>query len=184
MNKPRQFFKDTYHHLYNRGANKSNIFFERNDYLFFLKRLMKYSNKYGIDILTYCLLPNHFHLFVKQNTNEKSISGFASSLSNSYTKSVNKKYNRTGRLFESIVKSKQIDDENYFKWVIKYILENPVKAGFCNNIVDYEFSNGKAIFGIRNDNNTNINDIKDFFQSQNQMIEFLDNKEINVNYEF
>ena len=98
MDKPRNFFKNTYHHLYNRGANKQNIFFERANYIYFLKKLKEYKDKYKIDILSYCLMQNHFHLFVCQLTDQYSVSNFISSFINSYTKSINKAYGRKGTL--------------------------------------------------------------------------------------
>ena len=128
MDKPRNYYKDTFHHLYNRGANKQPIFFEKANYIYFLKRLRYYKDKYEIELLAYCLMPNHFHLFVRQLKEEFSITEFISALLNSYTKSINKNYKRSGTLFEGKTKSKQILDDTYFKWVIKYILENPVKA--------------------------------------------------------
>ena len=111
MDKPRNFYKDTYHHLYNRGANKQLIFFEKTNYTYFLEKLRNYKGKYKIEVLSYCLMPNHFHLFVRQLQNELSISDFISSLLNSYTKSINKSYKRNGTLFESKTKNKQILDD-------------------------------------------------------------------------
>ncbi|MDY0082973.1 MAG: transposase [Ignavibacteriaceae bacterium] len=136
MNKDRNYYKDTYHHLHNRGANKALIFYERENYLYFLRRMKFYSYKYKIKLLSYCLMPNHFHIFLKQTTDEFSTSMFISSLLNSYVKSINKKYEHSGTLFESKTKNKKIDDETYFVWIIKYILENPVKAHLVENIYD------------------------------------------------
>ena len=126
---------------------------------------------------------NHFHLFIKQ-TDDFSISLFISSLLNSYVKSVNKKYKRTGTLFESKTKSRQIADESYFKWIIKYILENPVKAGLVKIISDWEFSNARDLFGLRNGNLTDIKYVESFFQSRNSMVEFLTDLSIKVDYDF
>jgi len=81
--------------------------------------------------------------------NEYSISSFLSSLLNSYTEGINKCYERTGTLFEGKIKSKQIVDETYFRWVIKYILENPVKAGLAVEITDWEFSNARDLLGLK-----------------------------------
>lgn len=184
MEKKRNYFKNTYHHLYNRGAHKSVIFFERENYLYFLGRMKFYSNKYRIKILSYCLMPNHFHLFLKQTTDEFSISLFISSLLNSYVKSINNKYEHSGTLFESKTKSKQIEDETYFIWVIKYILENPVKANLAENIIDWEFSNAKDLVGIRKGNLTDVKYVESFFQSKDAMIEFLTNKKIKSTYSF
>ena len=173
MNKERNYYKNKYHHLYNRGANKALIFFENENYLYFLRRMKYYSVKYKIKILAYCLMPNHFHLFLKQTTNDFPISLFISSLLNSYVKSINTKYKRSGTLFGSKTKSKHIEDETYFKWIIKYIFENPVNAGLSKNINDWEFSNAKDLLGLRNGNLTDVKYIKSFFQSEKIMIEFL-----------
>ena len=149
MDKPREYYKNTYHHLFNRGANREQIFFDRESYLYFLSRLKYYKDKYQIEILSYCLMPNHFHLFIKQQTEDLLISDFISSLLNSYVKSVNKKFKRSGTLFQGKTKSKPITDENYFVWIIKYILENPVKVNLVKNITDWEFSNAKDLLKTR-----------------------------------
>jgi REP element-mobilizing transposase RayT len=182
MHKTRNFHKNTFHHLYNRGVNKELIFFEKENYYYFLRKLKLYKEKYKVDILAYSLMPNHFHLFVKQNSEELTISSFISSILNSYVKSINKMHKRSGTLFESKTKNKQIEDENYFVWIIKYILENPVKAGLCNTILEYEFSNAKDLLGLRNGNLANIKEVKSYFQSFDQMKDFLLSSSIHSNY--
>lgn len=129
-------------------------------------------------------MPNHFHIFLKQTTDDFPVSIFISSLLNSYVKSINKKYNHNGTLFESKTKSKQIDDETYFVWIIKYILENPVHAHLAENIYDWEFSNAKDLLGLRNGNLTDTKYVTSFFQSKESMIKFLTDRIIKVNYEF
>jgi putative transposase len=150
MEKPRYYFKDTYHHLYNRGINRQEIFFDKKDYLFFLKRLREYKEKYRISILCYCLMPNHFHLFVKQLTDEYSIGKFIGDLINSYTKATNKRYNRNGFLFESRTKSKWIENNEYFIWLCKYILINPVRSNIVKQPDHWEYSCAKDYYGLRN----------------------------------
>ena len=184
MDKERKFYKNTYHHLYNRGANKQIIFYDRECYLYFLKRLKHYKEKYKIQILSYCIMPNHFHVFVKQETEELKISDFISSLLNSYVKSINKRFQRSGTLFEGKTKSKLITDEHYFIWIIKYIIENPVKAKMVKAAVDWEFSNAKDLCKLRNGTLTDTKEVVSFFQSEEQMINFLIDKEIKVSYEF
>ena len=129
-------------------------------------------------------MPNHFHLFVKQLNDQFNISNFISVLLNSYVKSINKKYNRSGTLFESKTKSKIISGENYFIWIIKYILENPVKAKIVKSIEDWEFSNAKDLLKLRNGKLTNIQEIRSYFQSEEQMIKFLTDISIKVDYKF
>ena len=184
MNKERNYYKNTYHHLYNRGASKAVIFFEHSNYIYFLKRMKYYSNKYKIKIIAYCLMPNHFHIFLKQSTEDLSISSFISSLLNSYVKAINNKYQRSGTLFESKTKSKIIEKEEYFKWLIKYILDNPVKAKLVNENTEWEFSNVKDLFGLRNGNLTDLQYVRSFFQSEKVMVDFLSDKSIKVKYDF
>ena len=105
-------------------------------------------------------------------------------MSNSYVKSINKKFDRSGSLFESKTKSKIITDEHYFIWIIKYILENPVKANLVKSVDEWVFSNAKDLLGKRNGTLTDINEVKSFFQSEEQMIKFLTDKNIKVDYDF
>jgi putative transposase len=178
MEKLKSYFKDTFHHLYNRGAFQQQIFIDRYDYEYFLRQLHKYKNKFAIEILCYCLMSNHFHLFVKQTTNEKTIGHFIAGLINSFTKGMNKKYKRSGVLFEGKTKNKQIVDESYFKWVVKYILNNPVDAGIVNNVYDYEYSSAKGIFELADDIITDVNELFSYFDSVKVFKEFiLDDKQ-------
>ena len=172
MNQPRFFLEDTYHHLYNRGVNKDLIFFDLNDYYFFQRRLLKYKVKYSIKILCYCLMPNHFHLFVWQTFQEKTISKFISDLINSYTKSINKKYKRSGVLFESETRSKIIYDEKKFPELTKYILLNPVRADLCSSFKEYEFSSAKEFMNIR-DYSITDNIIMNYFANIGSFRDFI-----------
>jgi REP element-mobilizing transposase RayT len=183
MDKPRNFHKDTFHHLYNRGAYQHEIFIDKNDCEYFLRKLLQYKEKWEVRILCYCLMPNHYHLFVQQTKEDKTISQFISELSNAFTKGMNKKYKRKGVLFESKVKSKWIEDEAYFKWVVKYILENPVKAGIVQNVIDYEFSSARELFAITSKAITDIEFLSRYFHSQNELRKFIFEKENVSGYE-
>lgn len=183
MDKPRNFYKDTYHHLYNRGVYQHEIFIDKNDCEYFLRKLSEYKEKWEIRIICYCLMPNHYHLFVQQITSDKTISQFISELSNAFTKGMNKKYKRKGVLFESKVKSKWIEDETYFKWVVKYILENPVKAGLVRNVIDYEFSSAKDIIGLTTQAITDVETVLKYFGSLDNLKKFISTSESNSNYE-
>ncbi|HYE38264.1 transposase [Methylocaldum sp.] len=184
MDKSRNYYQNSFHHVYNRGANKESIFFEHENYTYFLDRMKEYSRRFEISILSFCLMQNHFHMFLKQTSNNFSISQFLSSLLNSYVKSINKKYQRSGTLFEGKTKSKEIKDNAYFIWVIKYILENPVKAGLVSSVGDWEFSNARDLLGVRNGDLTDVNYVSSFFDSQSVMIKFLLDKGMKIPYEF
>ena len=144
-----KYYKNNYYHLYNRGVLKNTIFFDRNDYLFFLRKLKMFRSKYFISIICYCLLPNHFHLFVKQNTDKFTIGKFIGDLTNSYTKTINKKYNQSGVLFQGPTKNKHIDKQEYFIWLCKYILLNPVKSGLVQKTEQWEFSCIRDLYSLR-----------------------------------
>lgn len=79
-----------------------------------------------VDIGAYCLMPNHFHLLVKERI-EKGISVFMEKLSTAFSMYFNKKHNRTGRLYEGTFKAKHINKDEYFNWLFSYIHLNPVK---------------------------------------------------------
>jgi len=118
-------------------------------------------------------MPNHYHLFTKQTTNEYSTSKFIADLSNSFTKGMNKKYNRSGVLFEGKTKSKHIDDKNYHKWIVKYILYNPVEAKLVSNCFDYEYSSAKEILGVKANQVTSIKELLNYFGSIKSLKDFI-----------
>lgn len=131
----------SYYHIYNRGNNKETIFKERINYYYFLKLWWRYTNTIA---KTYCysLLPNHFHFFlrIEDNVKDHSASKALSNVFNAYAKAINKKYDRTGSLFQERFKRKEITDDNYFTHIIFYILTNPTKHGICKKANKYEFS--------------------------------------------
>jgi len=108
------------YHIYNRGNNSQTIFFNRENYLFFLKKLNLYITPFA-DILAWCLMPNHFHLMVYINkvaielsgqvtsshqlTRERMLNESTSILLRSYTRAINKQENRTGSLFQHRTKA-------------------------------------------------------------------------------
>ncbi len=139
------FVPNEYYHIYNRGNDKRIIFHDNDDYSHFVKLLYLLNSKRKItlrdiakDIFSfdrekllvyigsYCLMPNHFHILLTQ-TEDGSISKFLQKLSTAYSMYYNKKYKRTGGLFEGKFKSQYIDTEIYLKYLFSYIHLNPVK---------------------------------------------------------
>ena len=123
-----------YYHFYNRGNNKENIFREEENYHYFLALVKKYLLPIA-SIYSYCLLLNHFHFIIKIKeekflpkairTKKMTLHQPLSNLFNAYTKAFNKKYNRTGSLFQKHPKRILITDENYLRNLIVYINVNP-----------------------------------------------------------
>ncbi|MDQ7818084.1 MAG: transposase [Melioribacteraceae bacterium] len=149
------YYADTFHHIYNRGTLRTNIFFVDEDYNYFLNRLQKFKDKYEIRVITYCLLNNHFHLFVRQTNDKLTIGKFISDLQNAHTKFINKKYKRTGVLFEGPAKIKFISEKEYHKYIVEYILLNPVKANLVKNAAKWKYS---TAFELLNMNSLMISD--------------------------
>ena len=139
----------SYHHIYNRGAHKAPIFHEKSDYFRMLKLLyianntepFNISNTCGknifeinrkdtlVDIVAYCLMPNHLHIAVKPKTDlniDPGITKFMQKLCTGYTMYFNLKYDHSGTIWQGSYKKKISDDEiDYMKTLINYIHLNP-----------------------------------------------------------
>lgn len=139
------FAENSFYHVYNRGNSKQVIFRDKEDHVHFMK-LLYVSNsdkrfiverissdiyKYErgdpiVAIGAYCLMPNHFHILVTQ-LKDNGISSFMKKLSTAYAMYFNKKYKRTGSLFEGRFKALYANDDVYLKYLYSYIHLNPVK---------------------------------------------------------
>lgn len=136
-----------YYHIYNRGTDKRDIFLDKADKDRFIKLLFvaNGTNPFvfrdfpiGLpyvefdrgeqlaSIGAYCLMPNHFHILLKEN-NDGGITKLLNKILTSYSSYFNKKYKRTGRLFEGTFKAIHITEDNYLKYLLSYIHLNPVK---------------------------------------------------------
>jgi len=121
---PRYFQKGFFYHVYNRGNRKQNIFFSRRDYRRFLEKIREYKSKFGITIICYCLMPNHFHFLLRQNT-DIPVTSFMLRLSTSYAKYFNIKYDQVGSLFQGRFRAKLIETDEYLLHLSRYIHRNP-----------------------------------------------------------
>lgn len=184
------------YHIYNRGSEKKNIFTQSYDYKRFQQTFHyyqyqgpkpKFSNsKHGIftftpisedklvEILCYCLMPNHFHFLIRQIKN-KGISIFLSQLSNSYTKYFNTKYKRVGPLLQGAFKAKLVDNDPQLLHVSRYIHLNPVVSNICDNLDEYPWSSYKE-YAQSGDILCSTGEIAGYFQSKEKYIEFLEDQ--------
>lgn len=140
-----------FYHIYNRGVDKRNIFEGQNDYNRFLfllylcnspepvdlQKIFKCKKKFPdifswktnkklVAVGAYCLMPNHYHLLLKETT-KNGISKFMQKLSTAYSMYFNIKHKRTGALFQGRYKAGHIDNDNYLKYLFAYIHLNPIK---------------------------------------------------------
>ncbi len=147
------YVKDGFYHIYNRGVEKRTVFESVQDYKVFLKYLSEYlspvedkKNKRKsftlqgltfqglphqpknyfdkIELVAFCLMPNHFHLLIKQ-LDEYSMKNFMNSLTTRYTMYFNKKYDRVGSLFQGVYKAVLVNNNDYLIHLSRYIHLNP-----------------------------------------------------------
>lgn len=152
-----------YYHIYNRGINKGEIFFQQKNYHYFLSLLKQYLSN-NLEVLAYCLLPNHFHLLLKlpetitipatkkspqkELVQENEVGEFISEqfrrMLISFSQAINRQEHRTGGLFVRNFKRILIEDDEHLKYLFFYIHYNPEKHGICNDFKNYRFSSYKA----------------------------------------
>ena len=113
------------YHVVNRGNRRSQVFLSDSDYTLFMDKLAEYAELYDVVIYTYCLMPNHYHLFLK--TNHANLGKFMQALNTSFTLSMNRKYSQSGHLFQGRYKAQLVETELYKNKLSRYIHLNPVK---------------------------------------------------------
>jgi len=127
------------HHIVQRGNNKQAVFFDSEDKRFYLELLKKYSAECGNVVHAYCLMNNHVHILATPE-HDDSLARAMQKLSLRFTQHINKKYKRTGRLWECRFHSSVVDKEGYLWTVCRYIERNPVRAKIVSKPSQYEWS--------------------------------------------
>ena len=171
-----------HYHFYGRGNNRERIFCERDNYLFFLRRVGEYLSAV-LDIVAYCLMPTHYHLLVgvgqTSDVSEASevsagVSGAMQRLGISYTKAMNKRYHRTGALFQGGYHRKHIGENEYLVHLSRYIHLNPVIEGLVERPEDWEFSSHRDYVGLRDGTLPRPGIVLNQFTAANAYAEFVD----------
>lgn len=111
------------------------------------------------------LLSNHFHLCVKQTTENCTIEKFIGDLQNGFTKFINKKYKRSGVVFQGPAKAKYLNDKSYYKPVIEYILLNPVAANVVKSADNWLYSSAYEIVNNSNNKITSVDELVNIYES-------------------
>ena len=147
---PRSYIKTSYFHVITQGINKSFIFKYPEDIKMYIKIMYNLKKEHNLEIIAYCVMNNHTHMLVK--VEEISVlSKYMQCINTKYAKYYNKKYNRVGYVFRDRYKCEGIYSEKQLHNCIKYIYNNPVKAGICNNMGDYLYSNYNKSIEIQDD---------------------------------
>jgi putative transposase len=193
------YAENTIYHVYNRGVEKRNIYQDEQDYKVFLGYLKEYlspppkpeelakksftlqdhvfkgierqpHNYFGkIEILAYCLMPNHFHLMLRQNDNKYALRDFLHSLLLRYSMYFNKKYNRVGKLFQDRYKAIIVMDEKYLLHLSRYIHINPYE--YTKDLVN-AYSSYAEYIGLRHTTWINTSILLYYFENNKHSPEF------------
>lgn len=133
------------YHIIWRGANRQEIFHDKEDWKKFLDILKKYKMKYQLVIYAWCLMSNHTHLLIKEGNEDISIT--MKRIGVSYAGYYNWKYKTTGHLFQNRFKSENVETKKYFRTVVRYIHQNPVKAGIVHRPDEWKWSSCLGYYG-------------------------------------
>ena len=134
-------------HVMMRGINHQNIFEDEEDNYQFITTLDRMRVRYDDEgtpcgsnctYYAYCLMSNHFHLLIRER--DESVGETVKRIASSYVYYYNRKYGRDGHLFKERFKSEPVNDMAYFTVLLRYIHQNPVKAGIVERVKDYEYS--------------------------------------------
>jgi len=131
------------HHVVQRGNNRDQVFFDREDRRRYLSLLKRYAEKWNSPVLAYCLMSNHVHLLTRP-TSEASLYKMMQGLTLCYTQHINRKYGRTGRLWESRYHCCIVEQERYLWAAARYIEQNPVRARIVERAEEYSYSSARA----------------------------------------
>lgn len=133
------------YHVILRGINRQRIFEDEQDYEKLFETLKEYKEKSGYDIYAYCFMSNHIHLLIKER--EEDLGKVFQRVGATYVYWYNWKYNRRGHLFQDRYKSEAVENDGYFLTVLRYIHQNPIKAGIVNKLSEYPWSSYREYTG-------------------------------------
>ncbi len=132
------------YHVMLRGINGQIIFEDNEDYEKMIQVIKEYKEVCGYEINAFCLMSNHVHLLIKEG---KEVLGIIfRRIGSKFVYWYNLKYRRSGHLFQDRFKSEEVEDDKYFLSVLRYIHQNPIKAGIVDNIRSYPWSSYKEYF--------------------------------------
>ena len=143
------------YHVMLRGINRQNIFYDVNDYETFLESLRRLAHPEDerhrplpphCIVYAYCLMRNHVHLLLQEK--EESLASVMKSLGVAYAWHYNKKYQHMGPVFQDRFRSEPVNDNAYFFTLLRYIHQNPLKAGLAENVADYHWSSWREFEGM------------------------------------
>ncbi len=150
MGRPRRIhFPGAYYHVTARGNNKAKIFLSTEDKLRYKKRIQHTKEKFNFRLYSYTIIPNHPHLYLQ--IDEEALSNIMHSISTSYGKYFNHKYERVGHVFQSRYYARLVDSDEYSLNVVRYIHRNSVEAGLVDHPDEYPWCSHQNYIGAAED---------------------------------
>jgi len=140
-------FEDAVYHISVRGNNKQNIFADDGDQKFFLELLGRARDRFGLKIFAFCLMSNHFHLFLQ--TPRANLSRAMQWLNATYTGRFNWRHRRSGHLFQGRYHSVLVVDEAHWSHLSMYIHLNPVRGGIVRDPAKYPWSSCRDYMSVK-----------------------------------
>ncbi len=145
----RQILCGVPHHVTQRGNHRSQVFFGRGDSLAYLSLLQEWVGRYAIEIVAYCLMPNHVHLVVVPSTAD-GLHRALKVVHGRFALRINSMHGRTGHLWQDRYYSSALDSTHFLN-AVRYVELNPVRAGMVDRSEDYEWSSAAAHCGLNRD---------------------------------
>jgi REP element-mobilizing transposase RayT len=133
------------YHVIVRGNHRETVFFDHSDYETYLRRLAVYRARYAVTLHAYCLMPNHVHLVL--GTAALPLDRFMQCLQQSYTQRFNRRYAQVGHVFQGRYKALLCATDEYLVTLVRYVHQNPVRAGLAAHAADYPYSGHRAYLG-------------------------------------
>lgn len=138
------------HHITQRGNNRNKVFFDDADHVAYLDALTHYSQEYQLDIWAYCLMPNHIHILAVPHAPEGLARGIGMTHLR-YSRYFSRRHFRSGHIWQNRFHSCIVDTDAYLWAVVRYIENNPVKAGLTKTALDYRWSSCHYHLGEKDD---------------------------------
>ena len=153
---PRIEYERAFYHVTSRGNLRSNIFFEEADRGKFVEILKRTRERYRYILHVYVLMDNHYHFLIE--TPLANLNQLMQNINTSYTVFINRKYRRSGHLFQGRYKAIVIDKDNYLLSLSRYIHLNPVRANIVDSPEQYRWSSYREYVGYLWSGLVNITD--------------------------
>ena len=135
----RSYSQSGVYHVLFRGVNQQSIFEEATDYEKLKDTILKVKEEMNFEIYAYCFMSNHVHIVMKEKS-DREISLIMKRILTKYARWYNLKYGRSGALIANRYKSVPVEIDEYFLNLIRYVHQNPIKAGITKNLMDYRYS--------------------------------------------